>query len=329
MQEILLNILGPILLLILLGALLHWKFKMDLGSLSKLNLFLFVPGFVFHNVSTSGLRAHEMAAVVLVTFMQSLLLGGIVLAAGRVFRVNPKITSALMLAAMFYNSGNFGLPLVQLTFGEADERGAAAVQTFVLMTQNVMTFTIGLMIAAWGGGDHLGRSLLSIFRLPMVPALAAGLIARWLRVEHQIAVPKILAVPSSYLAAGLVPIALVTLGAQLASNPRWPRWKPVSSILFLRVIYAPIQMAAMLFALHKLATMASAAHRGFAFANLWPWPAKSLILTAGVPTAVNTLLLTLEMDGDPELAADCVFWTTVFSCVTVTGMLAILKSWQA
>ena len=55
------------------------------------------------------------------------------------------------------------------------------------------------------------------------------------------------------------------------------------------------------------------------------WPAELLILTAGVPTAVGTLLLTLELDGDADLAADCVFWTTVFSCATIAMWLLILR----
>jgi predicted permease len=59
--------------------------------------------------------------------------------------------------------------------------------------------------------------------------------------------------------------------------------------------------------------------------NVWPWPAELLILTASVPTAVNTLLLTLELGGDAELAADCVFWTTVFSAFTITGWLIVLR----
>ena len=59
--------------------------------------------------------------------------------------------------------------------------------------------------------------------------------------------------------------------------------------------------------------------------DLWPWPAESLILTAAVPTAVATLLLTLEVGGDTDLAADCVFWTTVFSAVTITFFFRPLK----
>jgi predicted permease len=75
-------------------------------------------------------------------------------------------------------------------------------------------------------------------------------------------------------------------------------------------------MAVMLFLFHKL---------GLGPLDLWAWPAELLILTAAVPTAVNTLLLTMELDGDSILAADCVFWTTVFSFVTIAGWLVAVR----
>ena len=31
--------------------------------------------------------------------------------------------------------------------------------------------------------------------------------------------------------------------------------------------------------------------------------------------------------GDAELAADCVFWTTLVSCATITGWLIVLRMW--
>ena len=69
---------------------------------------------------------------------------------------------------------------------------------------------------------------------------------------------------------------------------------------------------------------------GWGALDLWGtsgWPAELLILTAGVPTAIVTLLLTLELGGDVDLAADCVFWTTIFSCGTISIWLLILRVW--
>jgi predicted permease len=155
--------------------------------------------------------------------------------------------------------------------------------------------------------------------MPTLYTISAALLARWWRTEgHEI--PKLVTSSVEYLSKGLVPVALVTLGAQLAVKPRWPRWRPVAFVLGVRLLWAPVQMATMLFGVHWLVRGRSPVF------DLWPWPAENLVLTAGVPTAINTLLITLEMGGDAELTADCVFWTTAFSALTITGWLVVIRS---
>jgi len=56
-SSILLNILSPILMLM---ALLRWKFKIDIGTLSKINIYLRNPAFIFDKVSRSTLSWAEM-----------------------------------------------------------------------------------------------------------------------------------------------------------------------------------------------------------------------------------------------------------------------------
>ena len=328
--RILLDVLAPILLMVACGAVLRAKFKIDLGTLSKLNLYLFVPAFVFDKVSHSTLSWGQMGGIVTITIVQVITLGLIVFAIGRMFGASRKTLSAIALAVMFYNSGNYGLPLAELAFpgreeaarGLAGAKDGGAVQAFVLMTQNILTYTVGLMIAAMAHAGGIGKSLVRVLRLPMIPVLLAALVCRgWLQGDASRSLPLFIDKTAGYLADGLVPIALVTLGAQLASNPRWPRWRPVSLVLVLRLLFGPIQMAVLLWGFHVI---------GWPALDLWGqsgWPAELLILTAAVPTAVGTMLLTLELDGDADLAADCVFWTTVCSCVTITFWLAALRWW--
>jgi predicted permease len=327
--RILLDVLAPILIMVGIGAALHWKFKIDLGTLSKLNLYLLVPAFVFDKVANSTLSWAQMGGVVTISVVQVITLGLIVFGVGRIVGASRKTLSAVALAVMFYNSGNYGLPLAELAFPQHSEPGTphsgkdgGAVQVFVVMTQNLLTYTLGLSIAAMAHPGGIGKSLFRILRLPMLPALAAALLARWwLQGDPGRSLPLFLSKTASYVADALVPLALITLGAQLASNPRWPRWKPVSLVLVLRLGFGPVQMALLLWGFHLL---------GWPALDLWGstgWPAELLILTAAVPTAVGTLLLTLELDGDADLAADCVFWTTVCSSVTIAIWLLALRLW--
>jgi len=89
------------------------------------------------------------------------------------------------------------------------------------------------------------------------------------------------------VAMGMVPIALLTLGAQLAMRARWPRWGVIGPVLALKLAAMPAVTGLIVWAL-----------------GLWPWPGAQLVLASAGPTAVNTLLLTLELDG--ASAVECV-----------------------
>lgn len=313
---ILLDVVGPIIVLIGLGAFLRLKFKLDMPTLSKLNIYFAIPAFICNNVATSKLPWADMGGIVAMTVLQVATLGLLIWGLGRLLKISRKTLSAIAIGVMFYNSSNYGLPLAELAYPKAlaatTGKDGGAVQAFVLMTQNLLTFTVGLAIAAAAHSGFAWSNAKKVLKLPMLPALAAGIAAKlWLGGDESRQLPVLIAKPAAYIAASLVPMALMTLGAQLASNPRWPRWKPVGAVLLLRLGFGPIQMAGLLYALHL---------SGVRSLDLWDergWPAQLLILTAAVPTAVNTLLMTMELDGDARLAADCVFWTTVGSCVTI------------
>lgn len=317
-RAILFDILGPILALVLVGALMRRKFAVDVGTLSRLTLYLFTPAFMFDQVANSSLSSGEMGGVVLLTVLQIFTLGMLIWMVGRLLRVRRQALAAIALTVMFCNSGNYGLPLAKLAFpAGGSARDGGAVQTFVALAMNLLTFTVGLWITSMASGQRGIHGLWRVLRLPFLPTIAAALLTRWwLRADPSHHLPVLIDQTAHYLSDGLVPVALITLGAQLAASPRWPRWGAVSLVLFLRLLFAPVQMLGLLYLLHRI---------GWRSADLWPWPAQLIILTAGTPTAINTLILTLEVGGDAELTADCVFWTTVVSCVTITGWLMVVR----
>ncbi|MHB1685161.1 MAG: AEC family transporter, partial [Bacilli bacterium] len=45
---------------------------------------------------------------------------------------------------------------------------------------------------------------------------------------------------------------------------------------------------------------------------------------AAVPTSLNSMLLAVEFDNEPDLASQVVFSSTLFSIFTVTGVIALL-----
>jgi malate permease and related proteins len=197
-------------------------------------------------------------------------------------------------------AGNFGIPIAQLAYG--NEGGA--VQALIVMFLNTAVFFFGYAILSLAHGRG-AWAVLGYFRLPMIYVIVAGLAMR----DTGTPLPQWLDAAIGTIASGMVPIALVTLGAQLASRGRWPRWR----------LIAPVMAA-------KLAVLPAATGLTVWLLGLWPLPGAVLVLASAAPTAVNTLLLTLELEGDADTAADCVFWTSLASAATVTAVLAIITA---
>src|SRR5688572_8064887 len=86
--DVLLTVLAPILLMVAVGALLRWRLRIDVATLGKLNIYLFVPVYVFEYVSTSKLRWEEMLGIFAITVVQVVTLGLIVWGIGRALRVS-------------------------------------------------------------------------------------------------------------------------------------------------------------------------------------------------------------------------------------------------
>src|SRR5215210_7065019 len=201
----------PIFVLMSFGWLLDRRFRLDIGTLVKLNIYLFVPAFIFVQIVSSPLRADTAVRVMLFTLC--VIAGMFALSAlvARLCGYDAAQRRSLQLATMFYNSGNYGIPLMTLAFPTS----GPLLQVFVILTQNISTFTIGLLLAV--STHHTGwRRLLPMLRQVSIWAVISAVLVRSLRIPVQ--EWKWLWVPLTYLAAGLVGIALVTLGAQLAQT---------------------------------------------------------------------------------------------------------------
>jgi predicted permease len=281
------------------------KFTLDLGTLVKLNIYVLVPCFIFVRVYSSEVVIGTAAPVFLFTLtMLACLLALSVLAS--IGRCSGE-RKTLMLA-MFYNCGNYGIPLTALAFGPE----AAEIQVFALLAMNISTFSIGMLIAASQGnakaeanGKATRASWLLIFRQPSIYAITLAFVLKPLDVD--ITTLTWLWTPLTYTADALIGFALITLGVQLSKTRPTGIRGPVSRVLFLKLAIAPLI--------------------AWPLTSLFGFDAETsriLIAGAAAPTAINTALLAHEFNGDSQLAASAVFYSTLASVITVSIVLALL-----
>ncbi len=304
--DLFLNVCAPIFLIVGTGWLLDRKFKLHLESMVKLNIYLMVPAFIFTRVLSTELAGGEAVKIVGFTLciICTMFLGSLL--AGRIFGMHQKQRQSLSLATMFYNCGNYGLPLVTLAFGHQ----AAAVQIYVLATMNVSTYTIGLFLAQSHGETVRShrKALTKVLRQPTLYALMLGVLCK----TFSVPVKSItwLWEPLDLIQAGLIGFALITLGVQMSQTKPAPFRAPLWSAILLRLLIAPALALPLTFA--------------FGFSRD---VSASLILAAAAPTAVNTALLAHEFGGDVSFSTSAVYYSTLISLVTTTVLVYILKLW--
>ncbi|KKL60954.1 hypothetical protein LCGC14_2200150, partial [marine sediment metagenome] len=298
--QIFYHIVLPIGLLAGLGFVLQRKLGLDMPTLTRLNFYLIIPGLIYYAVVTSTLTGGRVFTVILFGVCMLAALAAVTYLVAILRGVPRDYRRAMLMTTIFYNSGNYGLPLQDLAFRSTGMGNAAqSVQVFVVIVQNLGNFTLGVLLAAGGGGrEKLKRNLLHIAKFPPIYALAAALltvqIGKWLGDDAAGAATRALAPfwqVIKYVRGAFIAVALCTLGAQLGLLRRSPNRYPVTVSVVLRLLVGPALGLAMVYAF-----------------GLTGFLAQVLLISTATPTAVNCMLLCLEFDNHPDYAARAVFY---------------------
>lgn len=306
--QIFINNILPIFLLIIIGIVFGRRFDVDLATLSKLNFYVFVPCFTFVNLYTAALDLSAGLAFVAAAVM---LVINLVVSGGtaRLLGLEKSETKAFQNSVAFYNSGNIGIPLITLVFstgrflvdGQTPWLSIAmATQIMVLLVQNATTNTLGFYYA-WSAKVSWKVAMAKVIQMPTIYGVILALIFRGLpfRIEGT---PVF--VTLRYISNGLVPIALVTLGVQLSRSTLRIKLKEAYVAVLLRLVGGPL----LAFALIKLFGLEGVT-------------AQALMISSGVPTAVNTALIAAEADNHPDYAAQVVLMSTILCSVTLIAII--------
>ena len=287
-----------------LGYLIQKCAGLDLPTLTRLNFYIFVPAFLFVNIYESKLTLDQLSRIGLHFALFFCVISALAWSVASVFGLGDRMKRALTASVIFYNSGNYGIPVAQLAFGGATL--PLQVQAAMVMLQNIATFTVGVFMLAGGRGARRRDTLLEIFKLPMIYVLALAGIMRTFGLAPLLPVNTAL----HFLSGALVPVAVVTLGAQMAglAVPKFGR--DLWLALALRLVAAPILGFILVWALGIKGLLGEA-----------------LMVSTSFPTAVNSALLALQYDNEPEFAAAAVFYSTLASTLTVSATIYAARVW--
>ncbi|MDX1617104.1 MAG: AEC family transporter [Candidatus Promineifilaceae bacterium] len=291
------NIL-PIFLVAGLGFLMRRLMAVGKKAVSTVTFYAFSPALVFSSLVTSQVDGSELLQLVAFTVAITLAMGLIALLASRLLRLGRKDTIALLLVVMFVNSGNYGLTLNELRYGQAGL--SRAIVFFV--TSTIIVYSLGIFVASMGSANWR-NSAGRLFRLPAFYAVVFSLAVYWTDVQ----VPEPLMRGIEVAGAGAIPLMLIVLGMQIADLKSFSGVWLAGPATLLRLVVAPLLAVPLA-----------------AWLNLQGVGRSAAIIEASMPTAVITTILATEFDVKPGLVTSTVVLTTLISAVTLPLVISLL-----
>lgn len=301
---ILLHNIVPIFFIISLGYICSKKFDLSIHTLSKLNFYIFVPSFVFTQIYTTKIPSNTIKifiyaiTLLVINFIVTTLIAHV-----KKYEFNFK--AAFVNSVMFYNAGNIGIPLITLVFsskpfiinGETPYLDIAVTsQIMVFIVQSLTTNTIAFFNAGRGNMDWKD-SLKNVFKMPAIYVIPISIILKCMpyNMEENPIWPAL-----NYIKGGMIPIALIALGVQLSKTSINLKCKDVYLSNALRLIGGPVF-----------------AYLIIRILGITGIVAQTLIISSAVPTAINTALIAVEMNCEPEYASQVAMSATILSSITL------------
>lgn len=288
------DILLPIFIVMGIGFMMERKFELNIQTLARLNIYFLVPAFIFVKLYETTIPASLFGNVLLFFILYVFILFMIAQVTGRILKLPKSEQTTFTNSVMFFNSGNYGVPVNDLVF--RGDPFAMSIQVIVLTLQNIFLFSYGIFSLQ---SIKIGKlqAILGYFRMPVLYAMLAGVLLNYFNVN----VPEFIWVPANYIADAMIALALFTLGAQVAQFKFVSNLSTVYYSLTLRLIIGPLIALLIIYVFGVSGVIAQA-----------------LLIGSAMPTSVNSAVIAQEYDNHPDLAAQIVLFSTLSSAVTVT-----------
>ena len=289
----------PIFLIAGAGYLLASRLQASVKTLSHVVFYALIPCFVFRLLTTTKITGPEAGRIALLAVLVLIAMGVLARLASLPLKLSRSDLSAFLLVVMFSNGGNYGLPVVLFAFGNE----ALAYATVYFVTSSLLTYTIGVALAA-SGRRSVSQAIVGITRMPAI----YGVVAAGLVIATGTSVPVAVMRPVELLADAAIPVMILVLGMQLERATKPERLPVVAAAVVLSLVAAPFVAMGLTWALGVTGPARSA-----------------IVVLASMPTAVITTILALEFDVAPAFVTNVVFLTTILSPLTLSPLIAYLR----
>ena len=276
----------PLVFVVLVGFLYaRWR-ATDMTIANRINMDVFVPALIFSVMASGSFHVMQYKGLILGA---AVIVVGSGLLAWPIAKFMGVSTKTLLPPMMFNNSGNLGIPLMVLAFGES----VLPIAVVLFLTENLLHFTLGMYLI------NPKTKLKSILTMPMVLATIFGLLFSFSGLSMQVS----LSVPIDMLGQTSIPLMLFALGVRM-NDVDLTNWR----LGLLAGILCPLT--------------------GLIAALVWQqiWPVKEeyfayLLVFACLPPAVLNYIVSELFQQEPNKVASMVLIGNLISLITIPGIL--------
>ena len=299
------NVVLPLFMCIALGYLLRRLHMMELEprrAMNKLCFKVFLPIYLFHSIYTTDLgMAFDLKLILLAAFGILGIFFFLMLFIPRIEKENAR--RGVMIQGIFRsNYALFGLPVALSLCGE-DKLGPSSLLIGVI----VPIFNVLAVITLEsfrGGKPDVKKILRGIATNPLIIASLLGVFCNLISLPISEAVLK----GCKNLGSVATPLSLVVLGSEFMFGNVRHYWKQLLTVVSGRLIFCPLVMVVI-----------------GALLDLRNETLVPILILFGAPTAVSSFTMAQSMDGDGDLAASIVVFTSAFAILTIFLWIFILK----
>lgn len=302
----------PFFGLILIGYIVaKWK-QMPADALGWLNIFIIyvsLPALFFKLISKTPIEQLTRFDFIVADVGTTYMIFAAIFFIGWLGRQSTIPEATVQgLAAAYGNIGYMGPGLALLAFGER----AAVPVALIFCFENMLHFIVAPALISLGGKEkrpatQIVRDItLRIVLHPFIIATAVGFVAAAFHFQPPVPLQRLI----DYLAQAAAPCALFAMGVTLALRPLKRIPAEIVYIVPAKLILLPALMYLSL----------SAAGN---FDHVW---IQTAVLLAALPTATNVFVIGQQYDVWQERASATVLITTLFSVLTVSGLLYLMRS---
>lgn len=299
---ILTNVMLPIAIIVFIGYAMQLRLKLDRPTLGKLMINYIMPGFIFMNLYNTDIDFSLLLYILIFLFIFAVISYVVSRIIAAIFGVDKKHTVLFTNSSLFYNAGNYGVPVNDLVF--KSDPFAMSVQVMMVVFQNIIAFSYGVFVLS---AENVGKfkALFGYFKMPIFYGLFLGLLFNY----FNIGLPDPILSSLDYIRDAMIGMVLFILGTQIAG-----------------IKFKKLRFSAFIATVIKLLIIPALALPLLMLFNVEGVVAQAILITTAMPASVNSSVIAQQYSDDPEYAAEIVMMTTLLSAITLPFIIYIALS---